>query len=153
MNTLSNSELSEKIIEKAKSLSASIAGIASIKSLKDSPSHQIYPIIGMNLQKHFKSLKDSETNYEIAWPTDAKSVLVIGVEHNIKEPELDWWDGKGTPGNRILIRIIKELSDWIESTFTIKTYRPPYFVEKGGIFLKDSAVIPDMVWIDFSVSN
>ena len=141
MNTLSHSELSEKIIEKAKSLGASIAGIASVESLKNSPSHQIYPIIGMNLEKHFKSVKDRETIYEVAWPTDAISVLVIGVEHNIEEPELDWWDGKGTPGNRILIRINKELSEWIETIFSIKTYKLPYFVEKGGIFLKDSAVM------------
>lgn len=39
MNTLSYSNLSDKIIEKAKSLGASIAGIASVESLKDSPSH------------------------------------------------------------------------------------------------------------------
>ena len=131
MNTLSHSELSKKIIKKAKSLGASIAGVASAASLKNSPSHQIYPIIGMNLEKHFKSVKDSETIYEVAWPADARSVLVIGVEHNIEEPELDWWDGKGTPGNRILIRINKELSEWIETAFSIKTYKLPYFVEKG----------------------
>ena len=119
MNTLLHSELSEKIIEKAKSLGASIAGIASVESLKNSPSHQIYPIIGMNLEKHFKSIKDRETIHEVAWPTDARSVLVIGVEHNIEKPELDWWDGKGTPGNRILIRINKELSEWIETIFSI----------------------------------
>jgi len=141
LSTFTPSELSEKIIEKAKSLGASIAGIADIESLKNSPSHDIYPIIGMNLQKQFKSAKDNEVNQEIAWPADAISALVIGVEHNIKEPELDWWDGKGTPGNRILIKIIKELSDWIEATFHMKTYKPPYFVEKGGVFLKDAAVM------------
>jgi len=141
MNILSYSELPEKIIEKAKSLGASIAGIASVESLKNSPSHQLYPIIGMNLKKHYEKVKDSETIDEVAWPMDALSVVIIGVEHNIKEPELDLWDGRGTPGNRVLIRINKELSEWIETAFSIKTYKLPYFVEKGGIFLKDAAVM------------
>ena len=69
------------------------------------------------------------------------SVVVIGVEHNADKPELDWWDGKGTPGNRILIRINNKLSEWIETTFSVKTNKLPYFVSQGGIFLKDAAVM------------
>jgi len=141
MNTLSSSELTEKIVEKAKSLGASIAGVASIESLKESPSHRILPKIGMNLEVHLQDVKDDVKLDEVAWPADAVSAVVIGVAHNADEPELDWWDGKGTPGNRILIRINKKLSEWIESTFSVKTYKLPYFIEKGGIFLKDAAVM------------
>lgn len=141
MNPVSSSELTQKIVEKAKSLGATIAGVASVESLIDSPSHQIYPKIGMNLKVHWQDVKDDVTPNEVAWPADAVSVVVIGVEHNADKPELDWWDGKGTPGNRILIRINKELSEWIEDTFSVKTYKLPYFVEKGGIFLKDAAVM------------
>jgi hypothetical protein len=50
MNSVSSSELTEKIVEKAKSLGAAIAGVASVESLKESPSHWIYPEIGMNLK-------------------------------------------------------------------------------------------------------
>jgi epoxyqueuosine reductase len=32
------------------------------------------------------------------------------------------------------------LSEWIAHTFSIKTYKLPYFVEKDGIFLNDAAV-------------
>ncbi len=141
MNTLSSSELTEKIIEKAKSLGAAIAGVASIESLKKSPSHRIYPKIGMNLEEHWQDAKEEAKPGEMAWPADAVSAVVIGVAHNPDEPELDWWDGKGTPGNRILVGINKKLSEWIENTFSIKTYKLPYFVEKGGIFLKDAAVM------------
>ena len=141
MNPVSSSELTEKIVEKAKSLGAAIAGVASVESSIDSPSHQIYPKIGMNLKVHWHEMQDDVMPNEVAWPVDAVSVVVIGVEHNADKPELDWWDGKGTPGNRILIRINKELSEWIESTFSVKTYKLPYFVEKGGIFLKDAAVM------------
>jgi epoxyqueuosine reductase len=135
------SELTEKIIEKAKSLGASIAGITNVESLKESPSHLIYPKIGMNLEVHWRDIKDSVKPAKVAWPADAVSVVVIGVAHNADEPELDWWDGREAPGNRILIRINKQLSEWIEKTFSVKTYQLPYFVEKGGIFLKDAAVM------------
>jgi epoxyqueuosine reductase len=140
MNSVSNSKLTEKIVKKAKSLGAAIAGVASVESLKASASHRIYPKIGMNLQVHWQDAKDDVKPHAVAWPADAVSVVVIGVAHNADKPELDWWDGKGTPGNRILIRINKKLSEWIENTFSVKTYKLPYFVEKGGIFLKDAAV-------------
>ncbi|MEX1330548.1 MAG: epoxyqueuosine reductase [Desulfobacterales bacterium] len=141
MKSLSSSELTEKIVEKAKSLGAAIAGVASVESLKTSPSHRIYPKIGMNLQVHWREAKDDVKPHVVAWPADAVSVVVIGVEHNADKPELDWWDGKGTPGNRILIRINNKLSGWIENTFSVKTYKLPYFVSKGGIFLKDATVM------------
>jgi epoxyqueuosine reductase len=141
MNKLSRSELTEKIVEKAKSLGASIAGVAGVESLKESPSHRIYPKIGINLEAHWQDAKDDVKLGEVAWPADAVSTVLIGVAHNPDEPELDWWDGKGTPGNRILVRINKKLSEWIEKTFPVKTYKQPYFVEKGGIFLKDAAAM------------
>jgi epoxyqueuosine reductase len=141
MNSLSSSELTEKIVEKVKLLGAVVAGVASVESLKESPSHRIYPKIGMNLKVHWRDAKDDVKPDEVAWPADAVSAVVIGVAHNPDEPQLDWWDGKGTPGNRILVRINKKLSRWIENTFSIKTYKLPYFVEKGGIFLKDAAVM------------
>ena len=141
MNSLSSSEMTEKIVEKAKLLGAAIAGVASVESLKESPSHRIYPKIGMNLDLHWQDTKDEVRPEEVSWPADAVSAVVIGVAHNADEPELDWYDGKGTPGNRILVQINKKLSEWIEKTFPVKTYKLPYFVEKGGIFLKDAAVM------------
>jgi epoxyqueuosine reductase len=141
MNTLSQSDLAEKIVEKANSLGAAIAGVASVESLKASPSHRIYPKIGMNLEMQWPAAADNAKPGKVAWPADAVSAVVIGVAHNADKPELDWWDGKGTPGNRILVRINKKLSEWIENTFSVKTYKLPYFVEKGGIFLKDAAVM------------
>ena len=94
----------------------------------------------MNLTVHWKDAKEVAKPKPIVWPADAVSIVVIGVEHNADKPELDWWDGKGTPGNRLLIRINNKLSKWIEESFPIKTYKLPYFVSKGGVFLKDAAV-------------
>ncbi len=122
-------------------MGATIAGIASVESLKGSPSHRIYPKIGMSLAVHWQDAKVDIKPDDAAWPADAVSAVVIGVEHNADKPELDWWDGKGTPGNRILIQINRKLSEWIENTFPVKTYKLPYFISKGGIFLKDAAVM------------
>ncbi|MEJ2639934.1 MAG: epoxyqueuosine reductase [Desulfosarcinaceae bacterium] len=141
VNMGSSSKLTDRIITKAISLGATIAGIASVESLKISPSHRIYPKIGMDLNEHFSKTKDNIQLEEVHWPEDAVSALVIGIEHNADKPELDWWDGKGTPGNRMLIKINSRLSEWIEKTFHINTYKLPYFVERGGIFLKDAAVM------------
>lgn len=41
MNMPSSSKLTQKIVEKAKSLGASVAGIAKVDDLKESPSHLI----------------------------------------------------------------------------------------------------------------
>ncbi|WP_300460582.1 epoxyqueuosine reductase [Desulfobacula sp.] len=147
MNMLSSSELTRKIIDKAKSLGASLAGVASIESLKNSPSHKLYPKIGMNLNEHFADTKEDLNIANVFWPADAVSAVVIGIEHKAEEAHLDWWDGKGTPGNRILIKTNNTLSEWIENTFPVKTYNLPYFVEKGGIFLKDAAVIAGLGYI------
>ena len=34
---------------------------------------------------------------DISWPEDAKSALVVAFSHPENKPELDWWDGKGSP--------------------------------------------------------
>ncbi|WP_136805200.1 epoxyqueuosine reductase [Desulfosediminicola flagellatus] len=137
---ISRLELTEKIIAKAQSLGASLAGVASVASLKASPSHTLYPRLGNNLHENTAEIRDGDI-FEVAWPEDAVSVVVIGVEHSAERPELDWWDGKGTSGNRILIDINKHLSAWIEETLGVTTYKLPYAIEKGGLFLKDAAVL------------
>ena len=138
---LSESEFAAAVVEKAKSLGASVAGVADVEPLKESPSHRIYPKIGMDPKVRWQDAPEEALHHEVEWPADAVSAVVIGVEHPAGRPELDWYDGKGTPGNRILIRIVRELSAWLEETFSVKSYRPPYVIESTGIFLKYSAVL------------
>ena len=126
------SNIGTQIIEKAKEKGAAMAGIASVELLKKSPSHEILNMkTGLEI-KDFTGIK---------WPVVAKSALVIAVSHPENKPELDWWDVKGSPGNRALLRINRELSEWIEEEYGIKTHKMPYFVEKGAIYLKDAAVL------------
>ena len=122
MVSSSDPHVSTQIVAQAKSSGASLAGIASIGSLQNSPSHKV----------HGKPL----------WPQGAKSVLILALNHKETEPELDWWDGnKGTPGNRILINVAKSLIEWLKKVFNLNAHQLPYHVEKGGIFLKDAAVL------------
>jgi epoxyqueuosine reductase len=137
----SPSELTQRIVEKARSLGASVVGVADVEPLKASPSHRISPKIGIDLKVRWRDAPDDVVPAVVDWPAEAVSAVVIGVSHPADQPELDWYDGKGTPGNRILIKIVRELSDWLGDTFSVKSYRPSYFVESGGVFMKDAAVL------------
>lgn len=78
------------------------------------------------------------------WPENAKSAIVIAVEHPADRPELDWWQSGcngGTTGNQILISLNSALSTWLETEKGIQTHPLPYHIERGGIFLKDAAVM------------
>ena len=136
------SDKSAQIIGKAKELGAATAGIASVELLRKSPSHEILGRFGTEIDGVHSFEGMIEGFNEIRWPTKAKSALVIGVSHPQDEPELDWTQGAGnTPGNRILQRINRELAAWIDEALGVKTHRMPYWVEKGGIYLKDTAVL------------
>ncbi len=130
-----------QIIEKAKEIGATMAGIASVELLKKSPSHEILGKFGTKIDGAH-SLAKIEDFGEIKWPAKAKSALIIAVSHPQDEPALDWSFAAGnTPGNRLLQRINRELSAWIEELLSIKTHQMPYWVEEGGIYLKDAAVL------------
>jgi epoxyqueuosine reductase len=136
------SDRSAQIISKAKELGAAIAGLASVELLQESPSHKILGRFGTKIDGVHSFEGMIEGFNEINWPAKAKSALVIGLSHPQEEPELDWTLGSGnTPGNRILQRINRELAAWIGQEFGIKAHRMPYWVEKGGIYLKDTAVL------------
>ncbi len=79
---------------------------------------------------------------EVAWPEGVRSLLVIALEHPANQPEMDWWFGRSDPsGNRILADIVQRLCDWVPEAFGIQTFHLPYHVERGGVYLKDAAVV------------
>jgi len=118
-------EAVSRIIEKVKSHGAALAGITNASSLQNSPSHKDFG------------------NFRI--PAGFKSVLVFALAHPEREPELDWWDGRGgTPGNRKMEVMAGELIKWLKAELGINARVLPYHVERGGIFLKDAAVLSGM---------
>ena len=143
MKTSTILNASSTIIKKAKELGATLAGFALVNDLKTAPSFTFAPKLpvtgdGIGTRKSALGLKPGE----VAWPDGAKSVLVIAVEHPAAKPELDWWFGRvDPPGNRILAKVVQQLCIWIPEKYNIKTFHLPYHIEKGGTFLKDSAVL------------
>ena len=138
----SKEELKNQIIEKAKEFGACAAGIADVGALKQSPSHVIYPQVG-----GYKSFLNNDVPRdagEVIWPPNAKSAIVVAVEHPEDEPELDWWqDGLkgGTPGNRVLMTIVAKITEWLGKEKGLEAQGLPYYIVYGGIFLKDAAVM------------
>jgi epoxyqueuosine reductase len=114
--------LAASLVEKAVELGATVAGLTSVSELRGSPSHDGIPVL--------------ETD------KDGDAVLVLGLHHPPSQPELDLYTGKGgTEGNRILIRINKNLIAWLHEGLGIEARDLPYYVEHGGIYLKDAAVL------------
>lgn len=143
MGKINDKNIVARIIEQANKMGVSVAGIARFEALKNSPSHTIFEKLDSFDRVRPMDPGDAAPG-QTAWPNNAGSAVVIGVEHPEHKPELDWWeDGLlgGTPGNRILMDIAASLSDWLIRETTYKTYKLPYHFEKGGIFLKDAAVM------------
>ena len=121
------------IVREARRFGATLAGLASVDLLKQSRSYAIY-----HESPYYEGYQG------VAWPVEAKSVLVLALAHPEEDPGLDWWSEQipgRTPGNRILIRISRQLKDWLRSDMAINASPLAYAVEQGGIFLKDAAVL------------
>ncbi|MBW8012270.1 MAG: hypothetical protein FVQ83_13715 [Chloroflexi bacterium] len=137
----SENNFEKTIVGKAKELGASLAGIASIKDLKASPSYEVYG------KKPFyeEYERDSSDYHEFKgykWRDEHKSVLVWALSHPESEPVLDWWSLKVkgfTPGNGVMRMQSKRLRIWLGEELGIKALSLPYQIEYGGAFLKDSA--------------
>jgi epoxyqueuosine reductase len=132
------------IIAQAKAFGADLAGIARVADLKDSPSHWLSEIMP-DFEGVGTHPSDRQKRGIVQWPEGAKSAIVIAVAHRRSQPELDWWihsTGKGnTAGNRRLMDVIGKLADWLEHKTDMRCFRLPYNIEKGGIYLKDAAVL------------
>ncbi len=110
------------VLERARRAGASLAGVASIAALYDSPSYG----------EHARSQR----------PSAFKSALVLALAHSESEPELDWWGVPGgTAGNRKLAEIARRLAGELRDAFGVDSHLLPYAIEKGGAYLKDAAVL------------
>ena len=126
--------LPEQIIDRAELSPGICAGIARLGAVLDAPAYHAEPT-GDWVSKQKKA------GNGVAWPAEAKSVLVLGLAHPADRPQLDWWSRKNTEGNRQLIRISESLQRWLSSAHQIVATPLPYHLENGGLFLKDAAVL------------
>ncbi len=137
-------KIQKRITSKAEELGADLAGFASVEALKKSPSHYLLSAMGDSIDGEPADFS-SRSFSRVEWPSTVRTVLIIALSHPETKPELDWFHSKGnTIGNRMLMDINKNLSAWIEETEGIKTYPLSYYVEKGGVYLKDAAILAGM---------
>lgn len=144
MPEVSPPPLSQTIIAQAKQFGADLAGIASVSELKASPSHRISGMMpdynGVGTQTI-----DGLHRKIVQWPAGARAAIVIAIAHPPEAADLDWWvSGAGagnTAGNRRLMAVVDKLSHWLTQEHGMHCLKLPYHVERGGIYLKDAAVL------------
>jgi epoxyqueuosine reductase len=113
----------EEIPTKAITLGASLAGIVPVADFLASLSDRRHQVD--------RSLNSGGT------------LVVLASSHSGERPELDWWDSQAgrTPGNRRLLEIGRRLIKWLRHQISGEVRMLPYQVGRGGIFLKDAAVL------------
>ncbi len=136
--------LNDQIIEKVLEFGASLAGIANVEELKQSPSHRISEQIAGAYEGVGTKQVEGKKSGEVEWPQNAKSAVVIAVEHPSDAPDMDWWLkglSGGTKGNAKLMAVFSKLSHWLEKEKKIDYIKLPYHIEHGAVFMKDTAVL------------
>jgi epoxyqueuosine reductase len=133
--------IEKTIVEKAKELGASTAGIARVEDLRTSPSVERYANAPF-----YESYGPDHPNYfefkGFKWAEEHKSILVWALDHPISEPQLDWWSMKVkgfTPGMGVMRLQSKKLRIWMGEELGINALSLPYQIEFGGAFLKDAS--------------
>ena len=126
--------LAAEIISQAESYDGIRAGMVRLEEVLKGHSYQYNP-------EGPAIMTQVEDGQVVDWPTKAQTVLVLGLYHSEKDPWLDWWERGDTGGNRHLREISELLKQWLKEKYHLNAYPLPYDVEKGGIFLKDAAVL------------
>jgi epoxyqueuosine reductase len=115
-------QILDALLERALALGASVGGWVPAATLNDCPSERAAGPQGFS--------------------TFSGTIVVLGLYHDPKKPEMDWWEeGRSTPGDRMLHRINLALAAWLEKAHGIGARDIPYQVYDGGIYLKDAAVL------------
>jgi epoxyqueuosine reductase len=137
-------KLSRSIIDQAKAFGADLAGIASVEDLRQSPSHQISERMPEFEGVGTKPVEGRKRGV-VQWPDGAKSAIVLAVEHSPEKPELDWWvtgiSAGNTAGNKLLMSTFDKLADWLKLEMGNHSFKLPYHIEHGAIYMKDAAVL------------
>lgn len=130
----SKASLTTDIISQAESYAGIRAGIVRLQDVLQGPSYRATP--------QGSGTKTTLGDVEIVnWSPEARSVLVLGLYHPVNEPRLDWWERGDTLGNRQLREISASLKQWLRQQYDLNAQPLSYHVEKGGLFLKDAAVL------------
>jgi epoxyqueuosine reductase len=130
----SKASLTTEVISQAESYDGIRAGIVRLEDVLKGPSYQA----AVAVPRYTDKMDDVSIDN---WPTEAQTVLVLGLNHPEKDPRLDYWERGDTWGNRRLREISELMKQWLREKYDLSAFPLPYHVEKGGLFLKDTAVL------------
>ena len=139
-----NIQLREELLGKIKELGADIAGVASVQMLLNGPSEQLFPKMKDHVRDHFaEEITTGLPHGAVFWEENASSAIIYGVAHPAEKLEMDWWCGEiDPPGNKKLLQISKAFIRFMKENYPdISVYSRRYHVERGGLYLKDAAVM------------
>ena len=126
--------LTAEIVAKAESLDAVRAGMVPLADVVKGPSYLSAPIdsTGVILDRDDQPITQSQVT---------GSLLVLGLMHPHNDLRLDWWERGDSWGNRRLRKLSEDLKQWLRESLGLTARPLPYHLEKGGVFLKDAAVL------------
>ncbi len=130
----SKASLTTEVISQAESYEGIRAGIVRLEDVLKGPSYHATP-------EGPRSTTQLDHVPIVDWPAEAQTVLILGLNHPKKDPHLDYWEQGDTGGNRRLREISELLKQWLREKYDLAAQPLPYHVEKGGLFLKDAAVL------------
>ena len=126
--------LSTEIINQAESFQDIQAGITHLEDILRGPSYRA-------ITKGPRNMPHLDDIQVVNWPNKKCSVLILGLKHPKNDPRLDWWERGDSWGNRRLREISDLFKKWLLKEHGLGSQPLPYHVEKGGLFLKDAAVM------------
>ena len=142
MSEASPSQLTQAVLTQARDLGADIAGIVAMDRVLAGPSYAVQPFMpawdGTYAGRKLAAKPRQGPSFMPA------SVVVIGLAHPPTKPELDWWQAhipSRTQGNVKLAEITNGLARWLESKHGLAARDLHYYVEHGGVYLKDAATL------------
>lgn len=125
--------IAAQIIAQAESYTGIRAGIVRLEDVLKGPSYKVFRTCAWRVGQSTEAVEK--------WIEEGRSVLVLGLNHPADTPRLDWFARGNTLGNRNLMEIVDALMQWLLSVYELNAQRLPYFLEKGGVFLKDAAAL------------
>ena len=126
--------LVKEITSRIESYNGIRAGFARLEDILESPSYQD------NQREPIRNeLLDSSQWAESL--VNAQTVIVLALKHPQDDPQLDYWERGDSWGNRKLRELSELLKQWLEKEYNLSSLPQPYQQDKGGLFLKDAAVL------------
>ncbi|MFW6055781.1 MAG: epoxyqueuosine reductase [Chloroflexota bacterium] len=134
--------LDRRVKEKAHELGADLASLAPAVSVLDAPSHRVLTAEGWTIDGEDAGPGWPDSRVSPPRNPEGKTIVVLGLAHPRNKPELDYFSpGGNTPGNSTLLGIVRNLIRWLDTVEGVDAHSLHYAVERGGVFLKDAAVL------------